>query len=418
MWLYVPSESSSCAPDTPACRSDSDTPEWPTEPWVTLSGIPTQRPPSWRGWKTRPWIELLSGTMSTPSTARSGVDAWTSSLRDSPASLGPLPVEAVELTTTVGSGRRSSGSSATWDPTTCSWKTSPDSTLAIGVEQECSTSSRILPQSGSMRSGACSPRKPLERRTHGTGYGSWGTPVAQDDQKSPDAHLAMKERMGGGRVEPTSLTVQSKIWATPTSRDSAGSGAMYPSGDGYTRQTLTDQTVRMWESPKARDWRSSAGDSTEDRKSPDLNVQAANWPTPRASPNENRTRKRAPTHDNVAHGSTLSGEAHHLQGSLWPTPTASAAARGSDPMRTNARAGSPTLRQVAESGLQTGKTSRDGETGLPVADLNPYFVERLMGLPEGWSNPSVSLTASISSATDSSHSAQPQLSCSSPNEQE
>jgi hypothetical protein len=43
----------------------------------------------------------------------------------------------------------------------------------------------------------------------------WGTPVARDDPKSPEAHLAMKDRMGGGRTEPTSLTVQVKMWPTP-----------------------------------------------------------------------------------------------------------------------------------------------------------------------------------------------------------
>ena len=43
----------------------------------------------------------------------------------------------------------------------------------------------------------------------------WGTPVARDDQKSPEAHLAMKARMGGGRTEATSLTVQAKMWPAP-----------------------------------------------------------------------------------------------------------------------------------------------------------------------------------------------------------
>ena len=60
--------------------------------------------------------------------------------------------------------------------------------------------------------------------THGTtltdrAVRMWGTPVARDDQKSPDAHLAMKERMGGNRTEPTSLTVQVKMWPTPCARD-------------------------------------------------------------------------------------------------------------------------------------------------------------------------------------------------------
>ena len=59
------------------------------------------------------------------------------------------------------------------------------------------------------------------RRTSGNGYGGWPTPVANDDNKSPEAHLAMKERMGGNRTKITSLQVMAKTsgWGTPTSRD-------------------------------------------------------------------------------------------------------------------------------------------------------------------------------------------------------
>lgn len=115
----------------------------------------------------------------------------------------------------------------------------------------------------------------------------WGTPVAQDDQKTPEAHLAMKTRMGGGRVEATSLTVQTKM-----------------------------------------------------------------WPTPRASMNENRTTKNAPSHG-TTHGETLAGTATH----------------------------------------HSATTSTDGATtSLPV-DLNPFFVASLMGVPMDW------LTHSTSAVT-------------------
>ncbi|MGB5760819.1 MAG: hypothetical protein WBM50_28145, partial [Acidimicrobiales bacterium] len=107
----------------------------------------------------------------------------------------------------------------------------------------------------------------------------WGTSVARDDQKSPEAHLAMKDRMGGGRTEVTSLTVQSKMWATP-----------------------------------------------------------------RASMNENRTTQHAPSHGET-HGRTLAGDAASHQ---------------------------------AET------TTPDGNNGSPRADLNPWFVAALMGLPWDW----------------------------------
>ena len=92
---------------------------------------------------------------------------------------------------------------------------------------------------------------------------------------------------------------------------------------------------------------------------PKLQGQARMWPTPRASMNENRTTKPAPSHG-VTHGTTLAGEAsRHV-------PT----------------------------------TTTDGPNGSLKADLNPRFVAALMGVPPDW------LTLSISGGTDSFRSAQ------------
>src|SRR6266478_1165764 len=77
-WLYVPASA--------GWNSESDSPSPDTELWVTSSGKPSLRPRSWRGWKTRPWIALLSGTTLPASEAESGVASWILSLRDFPAS--------------------------------------------------------------------------------------------------------------------------------------------------------------------------------------------------------------------------------------------------------------------------------------------------------------------------------------------
>ena len=49
----------------------------------------------------------------------------------------------------------------------------------------------------------------------------WPTPVSNDDNKSVEAHLAMKSRMGGNRTAITSLQVMAQTagWPTPTRRD-------------------------------------------------------------------------------------------------------------------------------------------------------------------------------------------------------
>lgn len=131
-----------------------------------------------------------------------------------------------------------------------------------------------------MRNGVVSQRQPLERLTDANGSGSspmwptttttdakrsgtgtlegkhgitltdravrmWGTPVARDDQKSPEAHLAMKSRMGGGRTEATSLTVQAKMWPTPRAHDGTSGGdkpSSHPKSGGEGLQTAS----RVW----------------------------------------------------------------------------------------------------------------------------------------------------------------------------
>ena len=100
-----------------------------------------------------------------------------------------------------------------------------------------------------------------------------------------------------------------------------------------------------------------------------LTVAVKQWPTPRASMNENRTGKDAPTHG-VTHGRTLAGAVSHH------APT----------------------------------TPTDGPNGSPRADLNPRFVAALMGLPWDW------LTPSTSAATASSLNAPQPPGSNSPND--
>ena len=73
------------------------------------------------------------------------------------------------------------------------------------------------------RRGGAPPRPhdsghPLSQQVAG-----WPTVTANDDNKSPEAHLAMKERMGGNRKAITSLSVMAKAqasgWPTVQARD-------------------------------------------------------------------------------------------------------------------------------------------------------------------------------------------------------
>ena len=70
--------------------------------------------------------------------------------------------------------------------------------------------------------------KKLEPTTYARDGSYWPTPVANDDNKSPRAHMAMKKRMRGGpRKKCTSLNVmvkgvEMKMWPTPNASDWKG----------------------------------------------------------------------------------------------------------------------------------------------------------------------------------------------------
>ena len=335
-WYYEPS---TFAPGTGALSLPSATPESLPEPCVTLSGMPTRRPLSWHGWKRRDWIRLLSGTMSRHSTASLGVESWISSLRDSHVSPSPLPGRSSVLTTSDGSGPTSAGLSLRWDRDSCSWKTSQGL-----FEQVLDEFWVTLPTSGSMRSGVCSPRPPLEHPTSVNDSGAWATPAAREGGRSPESYAEARESIG--RTTITSLSVQAKasarVWATPTAKDAARSGN---TKDSTWNGTLTDQGVRNWPTPKAHDAKPPRPVDDLKRESPDLS--------------------------------------DFVRRSTWPS----------------APDGGPSLRQVADISGRLDPTTKPAGDSTVV--LNPRFVEGLMGLPSGW------LTPSILGATDSSLSVPP-----------
>jgi hypothetical protein len=89
------------------------------------------------------------------------------------------------------------------------------------------------------RNGTAYQLPPSAPITDATGSGLWPTPVAQDDGKTPEAHLAMKARMKDGpRKTITSLAVMVKavergLWPTPSVKGNYNrAGASVKSGDG------------------------------------------------------------------------------------------------------------------------------------------------------------------------------------------
>lgn len=92
------------------------------------------------------------------------------------------------------------------------------------------------------------------------------------------------------------------------------------------------------------------------------------WPTPRASPNENRQTKPTPSQLAGKHGMNLSTAVQ-----LWPTPRAADAEKG---IRTPNGAKAEMARERT-NGV-------DLPTAIGGGTLNPMWVEWLMGYPLGW----------------------------------
>lgn len=90
----------------------------------------------------------------------------------------------------------------------------------------------------------------VNHNTAGKSPELWPTPVANDDNKTPEAHLAMKQRMGGNRTAITSLNVKVKAessnWATPAAKDQEG---YQVDSQGKRWPKLGTQVKENWRTP-------------------------------------------------------------------------------------------------------------------------------------------------------------------------
>jgi hypothetical protein len=263
MWLHVPSESLRFAPEPEHSISDSGSPNHEPELWCTLSGIPTQRPRSWRGWKTRPWTTRLFGMISQPSTAARGVEQWIALSQASHASRSASLENAGVQTMNGGSGPTSPEAFARWDQSSCSWRMSQGSLF------EASTPYLgTWPAWGSMRNGACSQQRPPALPISASGYSYWPTPTTRDykDDGSAEANVPTNGLLGR-------TVARWRMWPTPDANvmNDAESPetvearrqrekARHRNGNGMG--TPLAMAARMWSTPTAQDGRRPATDRT------------------------------------------------------------------------------------------------------------------------------------------------------------
>jgi hypothetical protein len=79
----------------------------------------------------------------------------------------------------------------------------------------------------------CALRASL-RPTSANGFTGWHTPVAHDDNKSVEAHPAMKARIGRGRKAVASLQLAAQLagWPTPNAMPTNRGGLQSNPGEG------------------------------------------------------------------------------------------------------------------------------------------------------------------------------------------
>ena len=231
-WLYLP--------ESAASNSDCTEPSPDTELSVTSSGTPTLRPLSWRGWRNRPWLQLLSGTTCPPSTADRGVELWISSLAASRARTSVSPArEQGSLVRGPGSGASTREFFAKYDPVSSSWRTSGHLFGAGSI-----ASSRTWPRAGSIRSNTMYSRP--KRSAHRTAVS--GSSYSRNEYPTPSA-TPYGTSQNEGKVahkRPTagtpSLDTWAKNWATPTAGDAKQSGSRNaPGSKAHSGASLTDQ---------------------------------------------------------------------------------------------------------------------------------------------------------------------------------
>jgi hypothetical protein len=212
-------------------------------------------------------------------------------------------------------------------PERWSWKTYQRSLLEGWTEY-----SQSWPRSGLMRNGIASQLPTLARRISGTGSSYWPTP--KSSQGGPD-YAKMDGRdsrqPGPGLSLPTMVAMMpdGKNWPTPRSEDSQSCGGHHGATDSLTA------AVKKWPTPMASDSRGSSG-NRDARTKAGRQIQLVD------------------------------------QVKMFPPPTARDHKSGRCSQETLDKNSRP-LSEVIEN-------------KEPVGQLNPTWVELLMGFPPGWTD--------------------------------
>jgi hypothetical protein len=283
----------------------------------------------------------------------------TSSVAVSPAKTFRTPASAPASTENAADcGPSTRESFASFDRATSSWRTSQ-----LCFTGEWSVFSETWPPAGTMRNGRAYELPTLARRTEGSASGLLPTPRAIYGEHP-------------GMVDRGHLTGAIHFWPTPTAEDSQCKGNHPGAVDSL------HAAVKLWPTPVANmGERGGRGDLLAIvRGMP--NKHSGFFPTPMPSDVEGgRTTK----------GKHRQNETGLRRAALWPTPTADDANNATRASGVQECFRTPSSRDWKG---QSAASWRERETGDPTptlpdqigGQLNPTWVEWLMGYPLGWTD--------------------------------
>ena len=325
MWI-LPSTIFPSAPGTAASTSDSE----------QFSRI-AERSLMWRSkhspartwsqrWNRVNWIRHLSGRIFTPSTHDHTRDTSGFCLEAFLANHSVKQAADAQTKTLVTSFRRSNASSTNADPGASSWKTSRESFLP-GFEEPQRQAYSCMSWTDwrlevTRRRGDCSARRNAAHRTDATASSSLRWPTATVGD-SMGTRNATANRTKGGHHSGTTLTDAITIWPTPTAH-LAQEGA-YPAE--FTRNTISLTAMAQ---------------------------PIENWPTP-----------------TTAEAGKISNRPNKGQIGLSNHPSIQ---------------GECTREPLNKSRGGQQDQDRSSTIGKSQGQLNPAWVEQLMGLPPGWTD--------------------------------
>lgn len=348
-WLYVPPTFLASAPVSEDWNSESDSPSHRLAASVSWRGKLQPRQAWSRRWKQGGFIHALSGLTFSPSTLANGVEAFISSLAATPARTTALPESGPEA--------RASGS---LPPKSSASPTSAGLILSSAKTCRGTLASSLAPSSRHWSDWATALRQEYSARPRPeTPCGAsdcswlqnWTGPSATDGERGGVITAAMSG---------TSLAQQTGDWAAPQARDHfpphSPERIAAMKAEGHGMRNLNDEAAN-WASPKASDPEKAGPNMRGSKGDVPLPGQAANWPGPMASDDQRKVTK-------ASHQTMLCNFAPDwVESSLPPSSPAQPIAGGSMSSTDGPNSNQPSVKRK----------------------LNPIFVEALMRWPTGLS---------------------------------